>query len=315
MGPPRWASPPSFSFDKSILEWLIDKAPDDREAQRLRRVSQEHASGFITAVPSEEDGNDTVLRPRNFRISVAYRLGIPVLNDNIPCPLCKQTIDIHGDHAMCCTRSGDRIVRHNSIRNFVDRIASDGMLAPVMEKQGILGPTSGRRPGDVTIPIWERGKGLAIDVAVTSPLTPSHVRLCSPCDDYAAAQKHRKYDASFLGQPYLFAALVLETTGAINVEGVNVLRMLFRFAAKRLGREFSSFCGRPGAFLEPPAIRCHRRSCPGSTVRPQWRPASVRACLSRPPWPSRLVVSSSPPRSPRSQLCAIRPSRSVRRPQ
>ena len=109
------------------------------------------------------------------------------------------------------------------------------MLSPVMEKQGILGPTSGRRPGDVTIPVWAHGKGLA-DVAVTSPFTVAHVRLCSPCDDYAEAQKHRKYDAGFVGQDYLFSALVLETTGAINAEGVQLFRTLCRFAAKRSGR-------------------------------------------------------------------------------
>jgi len=66
----------SFSFDKSILEWLIDKAPDDREAQRLRRVSQEHASGFITAVPSEEVATTPFYGPATSG-SLAYRLGIP----------------------------------------------------------------------------------------------------------------------------------------------------------------------------------------------------------------------------------------------
>ena len=119
----------------------------------------------------------------------------------------------HRDHATCCTHSGDLIVRHNAVRNFVNRIASDALLSPVMEKKGILGPTSGRRPGDVTIPIWSSGKGMAIDVAVTSPLSTSSVRLLSPCDEYAAG-KHRKYDASFHHQPFFFSALVLETTGA-----------------------------------------------------------------------------------------------------
>jgi len=239
----------SFEFDEQMLRHLIDKAPNEREVQRLSRAAQPHASGFITAVPSEEDGNDTILRPRNFRVAVAYRLGVPVLNDNILCPLCTQTIDKLGDHATCCTKSGDLIVRHNCMRNFIQRIATDGVLSPVLEKKGILGPTSGRRPGDVTIPIWIPGKALAIDVAVTCPFVPSQVRLTSPCDHYAAAQKHKKYDASFEGQPYLFAAVVFETTGAINEEGVGVLRQLFRFAAKHLGVEFSSYCGRAWARL------------------------------------------------------------------
>ena len=70
------------------------------------------------------------------------------------------------------------------------------------------------------------------------------MRSSSPCEDYAAQQKHGKYDASFRGKNYLFAAVVFETTGAINEEGARVLSQLARFAAKRQGREFSSFCGR-----------------------------------------------------------------------
>ena len=78
-----------------------------------------------------------------------------------------------------------------------------------------MGPTSGRRPGDVTIPLWGIGYGLAIDVAVTSPFTQKAIRALDPCENYATKQKHVKYDASFRGVPY---ALVFETTGAINAE-------------------------------------------------------------------------------------------------
>ena len=46
---------------------------------------------------------------------------------------------------------------------------------------------------------------------------------------------------------YSFAAMVWESLGAINVEGEEVLRQIFSFAAKRLHREFSSFCGRSWA--------------------------------------------------------------------
>jgi hypothetical protein len=59
----------------------------------------------------------------------------------------------------------------------LNAVASDALLSPVMEKKGILGPTSGRRPGDVTIPIWKDGKALAIDVAVTSPLNKTNLRI------------------------------------------------------------------------------------------------------------------------------------------
>ena len=40
--------------------------------------------------------------------------------------------------------------------------------------------------------------------------------------------------------------MIFETLGAVNVEGEEVLRQLFRFA-ERLGREFTSYCGRAWA--------------------------------------------------------------------
>jgi hypothetical protein len=234
----------SFEFDASMHTYLVDSAPNDREKQRLLRVARPHASSFVTVVPSEEDGKDCLMKPRQYRVAVAYRLGLPVLKNEIPCPLCMQPINVYGDHATCCAKNGDLVVRHNAIRNFVYSVSSDGLLQPQLEKQGILGPTTGRRPGDVTIPDWKHGNGLAIDVAVTSPLTKTSVRLVYPCEDYSERHKHQKYDVSFEGSNYYFCAMVFETLGGINEQGEKVLRQLFTFAAKKLGREFSSYCSR-----------------------------------------------------------------------
>ena len=236
----------SLAFDDEMHKHLIDSAPDEREKQRLLRVAQPHAGSFITAVPSNEDGSDTILGPRIFRTAVLYRLGLPVLNQQKPCPLCMQPINVYGDHATCCARKGDIVFRHNAVRDLVYAIACDGVLNPQREKKGILGPTSGRRPGDVSIPDWS-GKPLAIDVAVTSPITKTSVRLNSPCEEYGITQKHRKYDASFKGTDWSFCAMIFETLGAVNQEGEEVLRQLFRYAAKHLGREFSSYCVRAWA--------------------------------------------------------------------
>jgi hypothetical protein len=254
-----WVAPPgmsaehvpqsvaSFDFDEKRHAFLVSTAPNEREAQRLRRCAQPHANGFITAVPSEEDGRDTLLKPRVFRTAVAYRLGVPVLDKEIPCPLCKQTINIYGDHATCCTKNGDIIIRHNTLRNLIDNFASDGLLSPELEKQGILGNTTGRRPGDVTLHRWDAGGALAIDVAITSALGKASIRRESPCEEYALTQKHGKYDKSFAETNYSFCAMVWETLGALNSEGEEVLRQIFRFAAKQLGCEFSSYCGRAWA--------------------------------------------------------------------
>jgi hypothetical protein len=213
----------SFKKDEEILKVLVREAANQRERQRLDRLQCEHSGAWICAVPSTHDGTDTVMRPRNFQVAVAMRLGLPVLEEEKSCSLCKQIIDVFGDHAACCSVSSDRIHRHNRVRNLLDRIAHEGMLS-VMEKTRLLGNTYGRRPGDVTIPVWRANKGLAIDVAVTSPLASSNLHHKDHCEVYATHRKHAYYDNDFKGTAFEFVALIFETTGGVNNEGLELLR-------------------------------------------------------------------------------------------
>jgi hypothetical protein len=238
----------SFKKDEEILKLLIEQAPNRREHQRLERLKCAHAGAWISAVPSTHDGVDTVMRPRNFRVAISMRLGLAVLSEEKSCSLCMQTIDVFGDHSACCSVSSDRIHRHNRVRNLLDRICHEGLLSPVMEKQRLLGNVYGRRPGDVTIPVWRANKGLAIDVAVTSPFGYNLPRK-EPCENYAESKKHAYYDEDFKGTAYEFAAMVFETTGGVNDEGLELLRQLFRFAAKHQNLQLSVYCGRAWARL------------------------------------------------------------------
>jgi len=181
------------------MKSLVQQAASQRERQRLGRLQCEHSGAWICAVPSTLDGNDTVMRPRNFQVAVSMRLGLPVLLEEKSCSLCMQIIDVYGDHAACCSVSSDRIHRHNRVRNLVDRIAQEGMLSPIMEKKHILGDVDGRRPGDVSLPLWRANKGLAIDVAVTCPLASSYLNDPKHCETYAEFKKHAYYDEGFKG--------------------------------------------------------------------------------------------------------------------
>ena len=239
----------SFEKDKEIMKSLVQQAASQRERQRLGRLQCEHSGAWICAVPSTLDGNDTVMRPRNFQVAVSMRLGLPVLLEEKSCSLCMQIIDVYGDHAACCSVSSDRIHRHNRVRNLVDRIAQEGMLSPIMEKKHILGDVDGRRPGDVSLPLWRANKGLAIDVAVTCPLASSYLNDPKHCETYAEFKKHAYYDEGFKGTRFEFAAMVFETTGGTNEEGLEVLRQLFRFAAKHQNVQLSVYCGRAWARL------------------------------------------------------------------
>ena len=101
-------------------------------------------------------GKDTV-RPRNFQVAVFVRLGVPVLAEIVVLCACKPSMFL-----ATCTKNADLIHRHNGVRNLLGKICSEGALSPIFEKKGILGDSDkpGRRPGDVTIPLWSHGRGL-----------------------------------------------------------------------------------------------------------------------------------------------------------
>ena len=129
-----------LSFDSNVLTQLVSLSTTPREKQRLSRVSQPHAGSWVTAVPSTIDGPDALIRPQAFRIACRLRLGVSVFDDGIICPSCTHTfLDKFGDHAICCTSTGDLIVRHNRMRDLVEKFAREGQLSPVLEKKGYFG--------------------------------------------------------------------------------------------------------------------------------------------------------------------------------
>jgi len=241
----------SDEIDRATMARLAAEG-SARDQQRLRRLDCIHANSWITALPSTTDGRDTILPPEVFRTAVLRLLGLPVYHDNnTSCPFCKQTNDKFGDHALCCKRTGDMIARHNRVRNWVFKVSDTARLNPEMEKLGLLGPgdATRRRPGDVSLPIWQFNKGLAIDVAVICPVAPSHMGEQEPCETYADTHKHARYDAGFVGSRYDFAAMVFETSGAVNKEGMSILKQIIRMAGKRECVGNSVYAGRAWARL------------------------------------------------------------------
>jgi len=240
----------SSKIDACIMNKL-KSAANPRDAQRLHRLDSPHANAWLSARPSSMDGKDTVLPPKIFRTAVARLLGQPVFSSSAPCPLCEQIMDLYGDHSLCCKKSGDRITRHNNVRNLVFKLADTGLLAPELEKLGILGPTdkSRRRPGDVSIKSWSLHRGLAIDVAVICPLAASHLHSLEPCESYAKTQKTDRYAPAFEKSDYDFVPVVFETSGAVNKEGETVLKQIIRFASKREGITHTVFAARAWARL------------------------------------------------------------------
>ena len=76
---------------------------------------------------------------------------------------------------MCCAHQGERISRHNSLRDVIHNTAAAAALNPVKEGQHLL-QGNNRRPADIYIRGWSAGRDAALDVTVINPLQEATVQ-------------------------------------------------------------------------------------------------------------------------------------------
>ena len=137
------------------------------EVARLASLGLPHAGDWLHVRPSTALGLH--LRPQEYVAAVKLRLGMHLYEVAGPCPACQRPGDLLGDHSLCCGSQGERISRHNALRDALHAVAVKAALGPTREGRFLL-PGGDRRPADVLIPNWTRGRDSALDVTVTHPL-------------------------------------------------------------------------------------------------------------------------------------------------
>lgn len=234
----------SDNFSQKHLSYLIDsndhssllkevQATGDRRASaRLLSLTLPQAGAFLNAIPNPTFGLSIL--PENFRISLQYRLGLPVYSSTHPCPACGKDSDIHGDHTITCASEFERIHRHDIIRDAIFDSANHAGLSPVKEARLIANSQS--RPGDIFLQNW-RGKPTAFDVAVTSPLSQSALPLSHKTPGAALAtmkaHKNNKHSRACQTNGVAFVPLVVETLGGWDVDAIFHLRAIAKQSAAR----------------------------------------------------------------------------------
>ena len=104
--------------------------------QCIRRV------GWLTTTPASPD---THIPSHLFRTALRRRLRMPIWDGDTACGLCGEVLDRWGDHAICCSGGGDRVLRHNAVRNVVcSGVSEFSSVAPELEKRWSL--TSSQAP-------------------------------------------------------------------------------------------------------------------------------------------------------------------------
>ena len=211
---------------------------DQRELARLRCLSNAHAGDWLRATPSPSLG--LLLRGMEFTMALKYRLGVSLLPSAATCPACHQALDTMGDHALGCGSHGERIARHNLLRDALHQTAGAASLAPVKEGRFLL-PGRDARPADLLIPGWDGGRDAALDVTVISPLQQAMVRGASETDGYALGEAFRRKVAK-AGEPcrlegISFIPLAADTLGGWHSVAVEQIQKLGRALARQSGED------------------------------------------------------------------------------
>ena len=163
------------------------------------------------------------------------------------CPICQGVADAFGDHQVGCGGNGDRIHRHNSIRDALFSAAQSAALAPQKEVLSLI-PGSSSRPADVYLPNWKRGQPDALDVTVISSLQQQTLSGAAISPGHALrVGEMRKMNAH--AEPcravgVLFVPLVVESLGGWSDEATRTITNIGRLLGQRLG-------------IPPPESTCH----------------------------------------------------------
>ena len=232
----------SYKVDNHQQQLLLQQLQEGevRERARLASVSLPHAGDWLVVAPLAALGLH--LRPAEFVLVVKYRLGLAVFDQAGPCPACLRPSDVLGDHAMCCGTGGERIARHNHLRDAVFDTAAAAGLGPVKEGRFLL-PGCDRRPADVLLPNWAQGRDAALDVTVVTPLqqetlaqaatTPGHALT------FAYERKIRGAEEACRRQGIAFIPLAAESFGGWHGAGEREVRKLGAALARHTGQDES----------------------------------------------------------------------------
>ena len=220
-----------------LLEEFTTKA-GQRETARLRCLGNKHAGYWLQVVPSPSLGLN--LRSAEFIVSMKYRLGCPIYSSASRCPACHQPSDTMGDHALGCGSQGERISRHNLLRDALHQSAAAAALGPVKEGRFLL-PGRDARPADLLIPRWEGGQDAALDVTVVSALQQAMVAGSAATDGFAVTKafdrKLARVGEACRQQGLAFIPVAADTLGGWHKVAAQQIKKLGAVLARHKGED------------------------------------------------------------------------------
>ena len=222
------------------LSNLIEDSGSIRDKARLGSLGLHHAGSWLNVVPSPALSLN--LQPAEFIIAVKYRLGMSVFPREGRCMACPVMSDVMGDHAISCGWGGERITRHNALRDVLFSTCQQAALAPVREDRALL-PGTEARPADILLPHWTGGRDTALDITVVNPLQLAFINQSATNPGHALRKAYeRKMNKH--GEPcreagMSFFPLPVDTLGAWSESMLEQVKRMGSALARNRGEDES----------------------------------------------------------------------------
>ena len=223
----------SQKVDRHLFESLLMSSSPANKA-RLLSASAPHASAWLSAAPSV--GLNLHLHSPEFQTAVRWWLGLDTSVASV-CPFCPGVaLDSLSHHAVSCRHGGDTVIRHNKLRDIIADLCRKAHLSVRVEAgHGMCRDNNHSRPADVLVEGWERGQPAALDITVTSPLTPVSLKDSSRIAGVAAlsaeTRKHAANDPKCRELGWMCIPLAVETYGKLGEGGpTHVLKTGYLFS-------------------------------------------------------------------------------------
>ena len=272
----------------------------------LRSQAGPHAGAWLTAIPCEEASR---IPPQAMQIALRRRLRLPLPlcpGHCGPNPGCGGVVDLYGDHALACPRTGllagrAKVVKRAWVRVAREAVRAEGQVVP---EQWLAHTTAAGVPADdrrrldlVVYGATANGGALCCDATLVSPLTRTgHPHPCAVEVDGAVLQvaerrKRRAYPELARGGQQKLVVLGSEIGGRWSTAAQHFVRDLVQLRALRaacrarcgvlrLGKTLAGSpfrCGparRGEHSLGPSVAGCatawaERRPCTGPRARPR----------------------------------------------
>ena len=233
----------SLAIDEATHQRLLSSAPSTHARALVHSSALPHAGDWLNGVPSSALGLH--LQDQEFRCCLRYWLGVPLHSTSYCFPECRSTADPFGDHQVGCGGNGDRIARHNAIRDVLFLAAQSAALAPTREAPSVV-PNSQSRPADILLPTWSRGRPVALDITVISPLQQQTLHAAASTPGHAlqvgVQRKLTTHLSACRSAGVEFIPIMSETLGGLAEDTITTIRCIGKAMAQRVTPQDSSTC-------------------------------------------------------------------------